>query len=133
MKNAASEWLDFAAKDFQAAKKLSEDEHLTNIVLFHCQQTIEKALKALLSEHMDSIPRIHSVYTLFEKLPAEIIQKLNVQIEDLEIIDTIYTDSRYPSNIGLLPSGLPTKKELNYILELTEKIFSTTSGFLNRK
>ena len=78
MKNTASEWLDFANNDFQAAKKLSEDEHLTKIVLFHCQQTIEKALKALLSEKTDSVPRIHSVYTLFEKLPAEIKRELNI-------------------------------------------------------
>ena len=130
MKNATSEWLEFAAKDFQAARKLSDDSDLVNIVLFHCQQTIEKSLKALLSEYAGSVPRIHSVYTLYEKLPANIRHKLSIQIEDLEIIDSIYIDSRYPSDIGLLPSGLPTKKELMYILDLTETIFNTTSGFL---
>ncbi len=132
MKKATAEWLKFASGDFQAAKKLSDEPDLTNIVLFHCQQTIEKSLKALLSEHINSVPRIHSVYTLFERLPENIKHKLNIQIEDIEIIDTIYIDSRYPSDMGLLPSGLPTKQELTYILDLTKIIFNKTSGLLKK-
>ncbi len=131
MKSEASEWLNFASKDFLAAKKLCEDDQLTGIVLFHCQQTIEKSLKALLAEQWNSIPKIHSVYTLFEKLPTVIKNKIDIKINDLELVDTIYIDTRYPSDIGLLPSGLPTKKEVAYILELTETIYNSVLEFLN--
>ena len=39
-----------ADKDIKAAKKLVNDDYLANIVLFHCQQCIEKSLKAILEE-----------------------------------------------------------------------------------
>ncbi len=34
-------------------------EDLTHMVAFHCQQSIEKALKAILVEYEQLVPRIH--------------------------------------------------------------------------
>jgi HEPN domain-containing protein len=47
MKKQAEDWIFFADKDLQAAEIIINDEHpLTNIIAFHCQQAIEKYLKA---------------------------------------------------------------------------------------
>ena len=45
MKEQAKAWMEFAARDLEAARKLADDEYLANVVLFHSQQCIEKCLK----------------------------------------------------------------------------------------
>lgn len=35
MKERSKAWLEFAARDIEAARKLSDDEYLANVVLFH--------------------------------------------------------------------------------------------------
>lgn len=41
------------------------DDFVTNIVAFHSQQAVEKALKALLEEKEIKLPRIHSLTRLY--------------------------------------------------------------------
>jgi HEPN domain-containing protein len=50
MKLTTKEWLSLAEDDLISAKKLMDEIRLTNIVAFHCQQCIEKGLKALIEE-----------------------------------------------------------------------------------
>ena len=66
MKDNTKSWLEFAGKDLQGAEKLLDENGLENLVLFHCQQTIEKVLKAVLAEHNVRVPRIHGTRTLYE-------------------------------------------------------------------
>jgi len=56
LKPATADWIELAKRDFSAAKKLVDDEYLSNVCLFHCQQTIEKLFKAILEEHKIKIP-----------------------------------------------------------------------------
>ncbi|MFC1826029.1 HEPN domain-containing protein [Thermodesulfobacteriota bacterium] len=55
MKASVKEWIDFAGIDLLAAERLCNDAKLVNVVCFHCQQCVEKSLKALL-ESNDIIP-----------------------------------------------------------------------------
>lgn len=64
MRKGAKIWLDFAHRDLEAAKLLVDAEYVSNVVLFHAQQCVEKCLKALLEEHNIPVPRIHSVIKL---------------------------------------------------------------------
>ena len=41
------DWLEIAARDLLAARLLMEKQQCLEIAGFHCQQAIEKALKAL--------------------------------------------------------------------------------------
>ena len=66
MKKATLAWLELADRDLKVAIKLAEDNYLTNLALFHCQQCIEKCMKALLEENGINPPRIHSVHRLWE-------------------------------------------------------------------
>ncbi|HAO22330.1 MAG TPA: hypothetical protein DCQ37_18820 [Desulfobacteraceae bacterium] len=40
MKKGATEWLEFAKRDLEAAKILINNSYLANVVLFHSQQCI---------------------------------------------------------------------------------------------
>ncbi len=47
MKQATSNWLNFAKADILNCEKIIDEEFLTNIVAFHSQQAVEKSFKAL--------------------------------------------------------------------------------------
>lgn len=130
MKLSTQAWIRFATLDLKAAKKIIDDDSLYNMVLFHCQQTIEKALKGILEEYLLKVEPIHNTHKLYNLLPTEAKAILNININSLLVIDKIYTESRYPSDIGLLPNGDPTKQEAEEILEITNEIFLKVCSFL---
>jgi HEPN domain-containing protein len=46
MKKPVADWMILAEKDVKAASVIINEEYLTNIAAFHCQQAIEKFFKA---------------------------------------------------------------------------------------
>lgn len=64
------EWVLFAEADFDAAKTLFRRRSNTtlNAVGFHCQQCIEKYLKARLAEAGMQIPKVHDLMLLLQRL-----------------------------------------------------------------
>lgn len=50
MKAITREWLTRAVEDLAAAETLLSRADLTNVVAFHTQQAVEKALKAVIEE-----------------------------------------------------------------------------------
>lgn len=122
MKSQHNEWFEFARQDYCALKKLDGDEYLTNIVLFHSQQCIEKLFKGILEANSKDVPRIHNTKKLYE-LVAGLIDK-PVEVNDLLFIDSVYIESRYPASLGLLPGGHPTLKESKKAIEIVQKVLS---------
>ena len=47
MKKGTKAWLDFAHRDLESSRLLVDSEYVSNVVLFHAQQCVEKCLKAL--------------------------------------------------------------------------------------
>ncbi|MBI9037700.1 MAG: HEPN domain-containing protein [Bacteroidales bacterium] len=130
MKEITISWIAFAEKDLQAAKQLLDGNEIENIVLFHCQQAIEKLLKAILVEHNIRFPKIHSTRTLYELVISNIIIDLKIN-EDIFIeIDSIYIDSRYPTSLGVLPSGFPTHEEAKKMFDETEILFEEIKSII---
>ncbi len=120
MKQTTKEWLIAAEDDILSAKKLIDEERLTNIVAFHCQQCLEKTLKAIIEEK--NIPSIKSHDLL------RLINITNIQLDEnstllLSTINEVYIDARYPAEIGLMPNGKPTKTEAQNFIEFSEKFF----------
>ena len=107
MKKGTIEWLEFAKRDLEAARILLNTSYLANVVLFHSQQCIEKCLKAYLEENAIRIPKIHSVVKLYSMIPNDDKLSFNLKEDELDKVDLIYIDTRYPSGFGLLPSGFP--------------------------
>ncbi|MBF0259822.1 MAG: HEPN domain-containing protein [Desulfamplus sp.] len=122
MKESTISWVEFAKRDLQGAKELLKNEYLANLVMFHSQQCVEKIFKAVLEEHSISIPKVHSLKKIYNLFPDEIAKKLHIEQHELEIIDQVYIDSRYPADFGLLPSGIPTQKEAEQIYNIATSI-----------
>jgi len=62
------EWIEKAGADLEAAEQLapivSDSARLREIVGFHCQQTVEKYLKALLTFYQIEFPKTHELERL---------------------------------------------------------------------
>src|ERR1039457_2852625 len=62
------EWIEKAAADLEAAEKLAPSVatsiRLREIVGFHCQQTVEKYLKVLLTFYQVEFPKTHEIERL---------------------------------------------------------------------
>ncbi|MGR3178564.1 MAG: HEPN domain-containing protein [Candidatus Anammoxibacter sp.] len=85
MNKNTNAWLDFAARDLQAARKLVNDEYIANIVLFHSQQCIEKCMKAFLEEYNLNVPKIHGVVKLNELIKENTKIILPVTDDELDL------------------------------------------------
>ena len=80
MRKATREWVRKAETDFRGALRLaSADEPFHDLVSFHCQQSAEKYLKALLEELGRHIPKTHALDDL-EEAPPSGLQKYSVTI-----------------------------------------------------
>lgn len=66
MKADTREWVQYAEEDFDVATALMRRRNKTaaNSIGFHCQQCIEKYLKACLEEAGLPVPKIHNLAAL---------------------------------------------------------------------
>ena len=123
MKNIVKDWIFLADRDLSAAEVLLKDEYpLTNIVAFLCQQTIEKYLKAFLIENDISLVKTHNLLKLNDLVNE--VKDLSIDEEKLDDVNEVYTESRYPGEIGLLPTGMPTYDEANDFWEFAKEVKS---------
>lgn len=110
-------WLRKADNDFEAVKQLlTFEDALIDVISFHCQQAIEKYLKAYLTLVDIRAKKTHDLETLlnmcivddkeFEELDKEKIAKLSLYAVTV----------RYPEE----PLGL-TLKEVNELFLLVQK------------
>lgn len=111
-------WCKKAERDLKTAKILiKETEMLTDTICFHCQQAIEKYLKAFLTEEGVRFGKIHDLGTLFELC---IEKDKNFEKLDKERISelTFYAvDLRYPEEFYI-----PSVEEAKTALELAEEV-----------
>lgn len=94
------EWFSFAEMDFLTAKHLYE--HMRpqphEIICYHCQQAVEKALKGLLIANGAHIQRTHDLGLLAERLQAF----MEIDENYLEICDNLTpygVKVRYPQEL----------------------------------
>ena len=113
MKKQVENWLDAASDDIRLIEKIGEDESLTNMIAFHAEQAVEKSFKAVLEQYESKVPRIHNIIKLKELIEKNI--KIDLDKRLLIEISEVYTETRYPSDLGLIPTGKPSiKTALNY-------------------
>lgn len=115
-------WLRKAESDLKSARILLDARDVvTDTICFHCQQAIEKYLKAFLTSKNVRFERIHDLLTLlelciqkdkdFEKLDKERIFELTFYAVDLRYPDEFY-----------IPSIEEAKSALNIATEVKEFI-----------
>lgn len=123
-------WTSFAKYDLKTARWNLEGEIFTS-VCYSCQQTAEKALKALLFYYGKSAPRVHSLdylISLLKKLKGEVG---NIE-EEAFVLDKYYISSRYPGQYGG-PEGMYSKVEAEEALHSAEKILLFVEKLINNK
>ena len=128
MRSFTKEWIKASIDDLMTIEQILNNEHLTHIVAFHAQQSIEKVLKALIEEYEIDIPKIHKLI----KLNKILEDKITIDnLELLEKLDELYIESRYPGDMGLLPNGKPTIENAKEFYKFAQVIFDKVCDILN--
>ena len=131
MKKATNEWFLSAESDLLLIKEILGIGNLTHLSAFHAQQSVEKSFKAVIEEFDLGFIKTHSLETLYNLVK----KKLPVQLETdiLILLDQLYIDSRYPGEMGLLPSGKPSPSEASVffgfarmVIEASKKACAST-------
>ena len=121
MKETTSEWLSRAKDDLDVIAEIKNKQHLTNMVAFHAQQAIEKSLKAIIDEFDLGFVKIHQIERLLEIVKDQMDAEIDHRI--VQILDSLYIESRYPVDIGLLPNGKPTTEDAQKFIEFAILIY----------
>ena len=129
MKVSTRQWLDFAKADLLNCERILDDDFLTTIVAFHSQQAVEKCFKALIEEKNLTIPRIHSLIRLHSVIESFLDRPINTH--ELLAFDSVYINSRYPTDIGLIPTGKPTLQDAKEFYESAKQIFDEISKLID--
>jgi HEPN domain-containing protein len=123
MKETTHEWLSRAKDDIDVVEEIKDIKHLTNMVAFHAQQAIEKTLKAIIDEFDLGFVKTHQLERLLEIVKPYIEFKIDHKF--IQILDSLYIESRYPVDIGLLPNGKPTEEDANKFFEIAILIYGS--------
>ena len=116
-----NDWFDKALKDLESAKILFEHDGDNAIVSFHCQQAIEKALKAFILRKKSNLIEGHSLVYLC-KIAGNIEPDIKNFLKDCAFVNQFYIETRYPADIPMDVDN----EEARECLDIAEKIY----GFL---
>ena len=129
MKKQTEYWLNAAKDDLVLIHEIIQNELLSNMVAFHSQQAIEKSIKAILEEKESKVPKIHNIIRLNGKIEKYI--GLNINQEIFDQINELYIDTRYPTELGLLPDGKTSKEIANMFFKTATEIFENIKDYLS--
>ncbi len=111
MKKRTRQWVHKAEADHLAALKLAAGaEQLPDQVCFHCQQSAEKYLKALVEEVGLTVPKTHDLMRL-RALLAPHFSALGSHGRGLAFLTTFAVAARYP---GFNAKGRDAKSALRW-------------------
>ena len=112
------DWVGKADSDLKSALILFEHEGDYGIVAFHCQQAIEKLLKAFLLKSLGELIEGHSLIFLCKRAS---LFDINVKsfLKDCAYINQFYIETRYPSDIPMVM----VKDEAEECIVITKSIF----------
>ncbi len=114
MKDETKKWIKLAEEDFATAKANFEIKKY-KFASYLCQQTVEKALKALLIEETNKFPKIHDLVELGKLLgiKKEFLKKL-------EKLTYVYIESRYSDVSEDKYTSKETQEDLKIAKEVLE-------------
>lgn len=123
MKDDTKVWLKYSEENLKSAKILLESNFF-NLCLQNAQQSVEKALKAILIEKSLPFKKTHSITELKNILEAEGV-KPELSDENCELLDSIYLTSKYPIG-NILPFYEPTREICSEIITIAESVLELT-------
>lgn len=111
MKQDVKYWVDLSKYDIDTAKAMLESGRYL-YVLFTCQQSIEKMLKALIVKNTKSFPpKIHDLVKLIN------IAKIDIEIEQKEFLAKLnyyYLETRYPRELSEISKQIKKNTAANF-------------------
>jgi len=108
-RDAAAQWLAKAKGDWKTVTLLSGHEDCPrDSVCFHCQQYVEKLLKALLTLHAIEAPRTHDLKRLAQLVVA-IAPELAELMDDADLLTDHAVQTRYPDEWRIIESAEMSK------------------------
>jgi HEPN domain-containing protein len=104
VRRLVADWIRKADLDLDTATRLAADgERFRDIAAFHCQQAVEKYLKACLVRHQVEFPRTHDIERLLRILHS-VESGIAVALVDAKWLTPFGVEIRYPGEVpGLLP------------------------------
>ena len=121
MKKRIEQWFQFAKIDIESAEVLNEKDRLTQAAAFHCQQAVEKILKGAIESFDKTVPRIHDLIRLLNIVKNE--TDIEIDSKMLKQINEVYIDARYPSDVGLIPKGIPDTATIGNFLVFLKALY----------
>jgi HEPN domain-containing protein len=103
------EWIEFAEHDYLTSKTLLTVHRIPNeIVAYHCQQTAEKYLKAILVQNDLAVPFIHDLLKL-NREAQKVLPSLKELEKTCELLTPFGTATRYPGSTMIIgPEHIPS-------------------------
>lgn len=113
-------WIDLADYDIETAKAMLETKRYL-YVGFMCHQSIEKALKAVITSQSGNIPpKIHNLIKIAEM--ARLFDSMNEQQKQtIFLLNPLNIESRYPSYKDMMLEQL-TDTRCNEILSESKEL-----------
>jgi HEPN domain-containing protein/predicted nucleotidyltransferase len=130
MRKATFIWVKEAEEELESAVILFEHKKFKG-TCYHCQQCVEKGLKALIIEKGKKPGRIHDIVELFNTVTT-IGYNIPLTMDDAIFLNSIYR-SRYPTEEGLLPHGEPTPEDTQRAVTVSEELLKTVKTVLRNR
>jgi len=117
MNNEVDKWIQKAENDLKVAhNEIHIENPITDAICFHCQQCVEKYLKAYLVYHQKSFRKTHDlseIINLCKEIDSDFEYLKDIKVHEL----TIYaTELRYPEYLYT-----PSVEEAEESIKLAEK------------
>jgi HEPN domain-containing protein len=125
MKSETKIWLDYAEENLKSSKILLDNKlyNLYNPSLQNTQQSVEKALKAIVVEYGINLKRTHDILELKYLLQRKDII-VNISDDECDLLNAIYLPSKYP--MGDTTDEIDPDDELCRIsIDIAEKVFAS--------
>jgi HEPN domain-containing protein len=91
-----SNWIKIAEKDLLTARQGLEAEVIvTETICFHCQQAVEKFLKAYLVKHQIEFTKTHNIMVLLN-LCSKVDDSFNKELFHVDLLTDYAVEFRYP-------------------------------------
>ena len=90
-------WLRYARGDLALSQVSLPEDSFYEMLCFHAQQAVEKAVKAVLIINNISYPKTHNIRTLLDLLPKEIV--LPADVDAAAILTDYAVSGRYPDEV----------------------------------
>lgn len=116
------EWINMAKKDLRGAEILYEARGVEELVAFHCQQAVEKHLKAFLIKETGILHSGHYLMGLLKKC-YQIDEMFKEFIFQTTFLNSYYIETRYPAEDGLIIDEEDAKKCLEYASQVLKYHF----------